>query len=71
VVTKNWLKGTVSRQQPGVPIALLEGFYGRLFLNQGGNNVSVVRRLLLSNDNPVAIANSGINHRLSDDLQEK
>jgi hypothetical protein len=71
VVTKDWFKRTVSRKQPGVAIALLEGLYRGLFLNQRSHYVSVVSGLLLTDYNPVTIANGGINHRIANYFEQE
>src|SRR5439155_21521778 len=56
VVAGDRLERRVLRQQPGVPVTVAVGLDGRLAVEHRRDDLPVVRRRLLADDHPVAVA---------------
>ncbi|VXB73960.1 hypothetical protein CURTO8I2_250177 [Curtobacterium sp. 8I-2] len=52
-------------------VALAEDLDGRLFVEHGRDDVPVLGGLLRPDDDPVAVADRGVDHRLTDDLEHE
>src|SRR5262249_13965695 len=71
VVTENRGEGGVVRHQPDVAVALLERLHGGLTVNHGGDDLAVLRVFLLPDDDPVAVRDRRVDHRVAGDLQHE
>ncbi len=61
----------VAGEQPGVAVALAEHLDGRLAVEHRRDDLAVLGRALRAHDDPVAVADGGIDHRVADDLQHE
>lgn len=59
------------RHEPDVAVLAFECLDRGLVIEEGGNDLTVLRIRLLADDNPVAIANGCIDHRIADHLQHE
>ena len=71
VVAQDRLEVGVAGEQPGVAVALAEDLDRGLVVEHGRDDLAVLRRLLLTDDDPVAVADRGVDHRLTDDLEHE
>src|SRR5690242_5475345 len=71
VVSVDRLEGRVVRHQPDLGLGLLERLHGRLAVDHGSDDVTVLRGLLLPDDHPVAVADGDVDHRLTLDLEHE
>ena len=58
-------------QQPDVPVLALERLDGRLALDQGGHDLAVLGGLLLAHHDVVAVADGGLDHRVTAHLEQE
>ena len=63
--------GRVVREQPGVPVAPLERLDRGLVIEERRDDLAVVGGRLTSYDDPVAIADGRVDHRLADHLEQE
>src|SRR6478609_3812074 len=63
--------GLVVRHQPDVAVLALERLDGGLVVEHGRDDVAVVGGRLLAHDDPVAVADRGVDHRVADDLEQE
>src|SRR6478735_895098 len=61
----------VVRQEPHVPVGALERLDRRLVVEHRGHDVAVLGVLLLAHDDPVAVADGGLDHRVAGDLEQE
>lgn len=71
VVAQNRSKCAVARQEPRVAVALLEDLDRGLLVEHGRDDIAVLRVLLLTHDDPVAVADRCVDHRVPDDLEHE
>ena len=70
-VAQDGLEAAVAGEQPGVAVALAEDLDGGLVVEHGRDDVAVLGVLLRMNDDPVAVADRGVDHRFADDLEHE
>src|SRR5690625_1735738 len=61
----------ILRQQPLMTGLALEGLDRGLTVEQGRDDLSVVGGVLLAHDDPVVMADGGVDHRIADDLEQE
>ena len=59
------------RQQPDVAVLALERLDGGLAVDHRGDDVAVLGGRLLADDDVVAVADRGVDHRVADDLEQE
>ena len=64
-------QSAVGRHQPDVTVAASQRLDGRLVVKHCGNDVAVVGVGLLTDDDPVAVGDRGVDHRLADHLEHE
>src|SRR5690606_16038523 len=63
--------GVVGGEQPHVAVLALEGLDRRLVLDERSDDLPVLRHRLAPHDDPVAVADGGVDHRVARDPQEE
>src|ERR1700744_1663193 len=63
--------GRVVRDQPDVPVALLEGLHRGLAVQHGRHDLAVLGHLLLADYDPVPVGNGRVDHRVTRDLEQE
>src|SRR5699024_7018177 len=61
----------ILRQQPLMTGLALEGLDRGLTVEQGRDDLPVVSGVLLAHDDPVVVADGGLDHRIADDLEQE
>ena len=71
MVPEDGFEGTIARQEPGVAVAPPEHLHGRLAIKHGRDDVPVFGLALLAHHHKIAVANRGVDHGLTDNLQHE
>ena len=71
MVSVDGVERGVVRHQPHLAVLALEGLDGGLVVEHGRDDVAVVGIGLLPHDDPVPVADGGLDHRVADHLQQE
>ena len=71
VIDNDGIHGVVLRLETDMSLLLIESLDGSGIIDQGHNDLSVIRRVLDMNEDTVTVENTGIDHGLSADIQNE
>ena len=71
VINDDGIHGVVLRLETDMSLLLIESLDGSGIIDQGHNDLSVIRRVLDMNEDTVTVENTGIDHGLSADIQNE